>query len=418
MTIEFDDEALVAYLDGELTEDERKQIDAQLAAQPQLRKRLSDLRATWDILECLPSEPPSPRFAETTLEMAALASNSKQPLSTSNWIIKNIGRVLLIAFPLFFVAGFAMSRVMHNRVEKQLLRDLPILVDWRSLSNVDSIEWLNVLIDQPDLVRAYQDDELGLVGDGDVPADLNERREWLNQLSDSDRGRLNVNLTEFRQREPARQSELRNVIQAIYENPAKKQGYLMAARAYELLLQEQSMTERAALYDLPLEDRRRELGHLISVKLSKLYAKSIPSNDAEAIRSWADEMTSKYLIGRNADALQSVYFELVVNYATSEISLEDFEILGSRLSPEAQRILAGLNSSDTYVDSIVDWIAALAGPSDPSTDRLSADRLKELYLNLPGTQQDKIDLLQPEQAKAAIRKIAKPRSTLQSSPPS
>ncbi len=418
MTIEFDDEALVAYLDGELTEDERKQIDAQLAAQPQLRQRLNDLRATWDMLESLPIEPPNPRFAETTLEMVALASSGEQPTSAIQWFAKNIGRVLVVAFPLFFVAGFAMSRAMQNRIEKQLLRDLPILVDWRSLSNVDSVEWLNVLIDQPDLTRAFEGEDLGLVGDGDVPAELSERRAWLSKLSDSDRGRLNVNLTEFKQREPARQSELRKVIQAIYENPAKKNGYLAAARAYELLLQEQSMTERAALYDLPLEDRQRELGHLVSVKLSKLYAKSIPSSDADAIRNWADEMTSKYLIGRNADALQSVYFELVVNYATSEISLEDFETLASRLSSEAQRILAGMNSPDAYVESIVDWIAALAGPTDPTTDRLSADRLKELYLNLPSPQQDKIDLLQPEQAKAAIRKISKPRSTLQTSPPS
>lgn len=411
MTSEFDDEVLVSYLDGELDAQQTQEIDQQIATDTKLRERINQLRMTWDMLDELPVAPPSPRFAETTLEMAALSVPEDPQASTklAHWIFNNANRIFIFALPLLFLGGFVATRINQSRAERQLLRDLPILVDWRALSNIDSQEWLEVLVEQPDLVSAFNGTELGMVGGGEVPIQLNERRDWVTKLDDADRSRLNVNLSEFRQRDPARQSALRKIITKIYSDTTTKAKYLSAARCYELLLQKQSMTERSALYDLPIAERKNELLHLVSVHRSQQFAKEMPSTDASAIRDWAEDMQAKHLIvhGKN-DALLDVDFDLYAN-PTCMINFQDFEDLAARMSPQAQNILSGLNSTNSYVDTLVYWIRALSIPKEVSGERIGAKELKETYMKLSGSQQDQVDLLPPQEAKALLRKLGKPR---------
>ena len=412
MTSEFDDETLVAYLDGELNDEQTQQIDQLITTHTILRNRISQLRMTWDLLEELPVDPPNPRFAETTLEMAALSS-TVEPKSALRQLLNNPRRILFFAIPILFLSGFIFSRINQSRIERQLLRDLPILVDWRALSNIDSQDWLEILVDQPDLVPAFKDAEWGLVGDGQVPIQLNSRREWVSRLGDADRGRLSDNLTEFQQREPSQQAELRKIIESIYSDPATKQKYLAAARSYDLLLQKQSMTQRSSLLDLPLADRKNELLHLVSTYMAEQFAKKIPPADANAIEHWAEKMQLEYtIVHGNYDALEAVNMELYVNLASCPIKLSDFEDLAIKMSPEARNILNGLNSTASYVDTLVYWIRALTIPDVASGDRIGAEKLKELYMNLSGLQQDKIDLLPPEQAKSSLRN-SKPRAVHQ-----
>jgi hypothetical protein len=413
MTPEFDDEVLVAYLDGELDAEQTQQIDQQIATQAELRDRINQLRMTWDMLDDLPVAPPSPRFAETTLEMAALASveEPKSVLKVAlHWMFNNASRIFVISLPLFLLSGFAASSFVQSRAERQLLRDLPILVDWRALSNIDSLEWLEILVEQPDLVTAFQGTELSLVGNGEVPIQLNERRDWVTKFDDSARSRLRVNLTEFRQQEPSRQLALREFITKIYADPVTKERYLSAARCYELLLQQQSMTQRSTLYDLPLAERKSELVHLISVHRSQLFANEIPTEDAATIRKWAERMRSTYLIvhGKENDALRTVDMDLYIN-TVCPITFADFEDLASEMSDEARSILVGLNGTNSYVDTLVYWIHALTIPNDAAGDRIGAEKLRELYMNLTGSKQDQVDLLPPQEAKSLLLKLVKPR---------
>lgn len=415
MTSEFDDEVLVAYLDGELDTEQTQKIDQQIASHADLRERINQLRMTWDMLDELPVAPPSPRFAETTLVMAALSATEdpKSPSkSLSNWLLNNVSRIFIFSLPLLFLSGFFVFIINQKRAERQLLRDLPILVDWRALSNIDSQDWLEVLVDQPDLVPALKGPELGLVGDGEVPIQLNERRDWVMKLDDAERRRLSNNLAEFRQRDPSRQLELRKIIGKIYSDLSTKEKYLSAARCYELLLQKQSMTQRSALYDLPIEERKGELFHLISGHRSQLFAKAIPASDATAIIEWAERMRDMHLIlHNNKDALHAVEMDLYD--PACEISFQDFENLAEHMSPEAKSILQGLNSTDTYVNTLIFWVQALAVPNEASGDRIGAEKLSEIYMNLSGLQQDRVDLLPPEQARASLQKLGKLRAVRQ-----
>ena len=56
--LEFDDELLSAYLDGELSAEERARVEAHLAADPQARKLFDELRGVSLAMRELPPATP------------------------------------------------------------------------------------------------------------------------------------------------------------------------------------------------------------------------------------------------------------------------------------------------------------------------------------------------------------------------
>src|SRR5437867_3498127 len=58
---------LVAYLDGELPDEEARAIEAKLSLEPEARAEAELLRRTWDLLDYLPKPEPSPTFTSRTI---------------------------------------------------------------------------------------------------------------------------------------------------------------------------------------------------------------------------------------------------------------------------------------------------------------------------------------------------------------
>ena len=67
---------LVAYLDGELDAESGRRIEALLASDPEVRRRLQSLERTWDLLDELDAAPVGEPFTQTTLEMVAIAARA------------------------------------------------------------------------------------------------------------------------------------------------------------------------------------------------------------------------------------------------------------------------------------------------------------------------------------------------------
>jgi hypothetical protein len=74
---------LVAYLDGELPEEQARQMEQRLAADPELRRRALLLKKTYDLLDYLPLPEASPDFTTRTLEKVP-ALRAGAPSSRSN----------------------------------------------------------------------------------------------------------------------------------------------------------------------------------------------------------------------------------------------------------------------------------------------------------------------------------------------
>src|SRR5258708_29854858 len=59
---------LVAYLDGEMDENGARAMEARINSDPAIRAEAEALKRTWDLLDYLPSQDPSPSFTHRTLE--------------------------------------------------------------------------------------------------------------------------------------------------------------------------------------------------------------------------------------------------------------------------------------------------------------------------------------------------------------
>ncbi len=77
MPLEFTDELLSAYLDGELSPAERAQVESQLAADPQARQLVEELRALSGAVRDLPRHTANGHFSQRVVQ-AALAARANQ----------------------------------------------------------------------------------------------------------------------------------------------------------------------------------------------------------------------------------------------------------------------------------------------------------------------------------------------------
>src|SRR5690606_6889323 len=67
-------EELTAYLDGELTSDDRRRVEERLARDADYRTELQRMQRAWDLLDKLPRATVDDSFMRTTIEMVAIAA--------------------------------------------------------------------------------------------------------------------------------------------------------------------------------------------------------------------------------------------------------------------------------------------------------------------------------------------------------
>jgi anti-sigma factor RsiW len=144
-----DPERLVAYLDGELDEDEAREMEIRLSRDPTTRAEAEALRRTWELLDHLPRPEPSPNFTHRTLERVTggvSSSRPRQPRHWPRWVAYAAG--VLLALMSGYLAGFHM--IPWKPSEKDLARDLRLIENYRLYEHVDSLDFLREL-DHPDL---------------------------------------------------------------------------------------------------------------------------------------------------------------------------------------------------------------------------------------------------------------------------
>ncbi|MCC9609740.1 hypothetical protein LOC68_11295 [Blastopirellula sp. JC732] len=141
------EQQLVAYLDGELSDDERIVVEARLADDYDYRQRLQRLERAWDMLDSLPRMEASGSFVHTTVEMISLAAS--QELETiqdrrksSTWRVLTI---TLAASLIAAVAGFAWVNYSATSENQKLLTELPLIENMDRYQKVDEVEFLEQL---------------------------------------------------------------------------------------------------------------------------------------------------------------------------------------------------------------------------------------------------------------------------------
>jgi anti-sigma factor RsiW len=152
-------EELVAFLDGELTEDDAHKVEARLNVDAAARAEADALRRTWDLLDFLPRPEASPDFTHRTLERVGPVRKT-QPVPRRSRLRAAVVAVAWAAALLVAVAGghTGMSLFLkRGSAERDLVRDLRVIENKRLYELGEDVEFLREL-DQPDL---FGDETLG-----------------------------------------------------------------------------------------------------------------------------------------------------------------------------------------------------------------------------------------------------------------
>jgi len=144
---------LVAYLDGNLTIAERRQMEAHLAICTACRERAAEFRSVWDVLDELPALEPSTVFDNRVRERVR-----QEPVRTGfwGWIVPSprmafAGTALLIAS--IWLSSFQPGRlavthppvgstVQNTEAEFGMIKDLPVLEDYDVVTSFDALSEL------------------------------------------------------------------------------------------------------------------------------------------------------------------------------------------------------------------------------------------------------------------------------------
>lgn len=139
------DADLVAYLDGELSPAQRRDIEVRLASDANYRAHVRELQESWDLLDVLPQAPENKSLTQTTV---ALATSENASLHRPGFRISGRQWRLLAAALLTGWVGFSLVYFpLKWRVNRQL-RDLPVAQNIEIYRYADDIEFLQALHDQ------------------------------------------------------------------------------------------------------------------------------------------------------------------------------------------------------------------------------------------------------------------------------
>jgi anti-sigma factor RsiW len=147
---------LVAYLDGELSEDAARAVEDKINSDPTLRAEVDSLSRTWELLDYLPTHDPSPSFTHRTLERvtATRPRISATALAARNayWRRFAFGAGWAAAVLLAAEIGFGVTtRVLPREpTDEELARDLGVIEHEKAYEQVGDIEFLKQL-DTPEL---------------------------------------------------------------------------------------------------------------------------------------------------------------------------------------------------------------------------------------------------------------------------
>lgn len=137
-------EKLVAYLDGEVSEQEAIEVEQALSSSEQTRAQVDSLERTWELLDKLPIPKASDEFTDKTLstiktmelEAQEAVSQQRSGLSLSKASQDQIRKLAVISG---WSVGLALSIFVGYQLTNQWLPDkpVPLVEDFSFIENLD-----------------------------------------------------------------------------------------------------------------------------------------------------------------------------------------------------------------------------------------------------------------------------------------
>jgi anti-sigma factor RsiW len=144
-------ENLVAYLDGELTEDESRAVEADLSQRAEVRREADALRHTWELLEYLPRPQASQDFTHRTLErLDTLQLRQQARARRRRWLARAGWAAGLVAAGVLSFMAISQwwaepAPVVPVPPAELSADDLRLLEHWREYEKIDNVTFLQGL---------------------------------------------------------------------------------------------------------------------------------------------------------------------------------------------------------------------------------------------------------------------------------
>ncbi|WP_339730311.1 hypothetical protein [uncultured Gimesia sp.] len=151
-------EKLVAYLDGEVSDQEAIEVEQSLSRDEETRAHVDSLERTWELLDKLPITKASSEFTDKTLstiksvqlEAQAAEDQNRSGFSLSKKSQQQLRRVAIaggwmIGLACSIYIGFAITNQWVPEESEPLLSELSFIENLDTYSEVQSLEFLEEL---------------------------------------------------------------------------------------------------------------------------------------------------------------------------------------------------------------------------------------------------------------------------------
>jgi hypothetical protein len=244
--LDFLDEELVAYLDGELDSQATKRLEDLLSTDEPARKRLSQLANSWELLDQLPRATVDDLFTKTTVEMVALAAEDEVAQHAAGEPARRRKRWLIAGAAALGAAaiGFVAMALAVPDQNDPLLADLPVIYNLELYEPVASMDFLRQLQkaelfvkDSPEATTPTSGQTAHPGGGAtlqlSIPDSIAKRREWVQSLPPEEKQELHHDLRLFRELTPKDQDALREFDHELRYDPKVDDLARITERFYE-----------------------------------------------------------------------------------------------------------------------------------------------------------------------------------------
>ena len=141
-------ENLVAYLDGELTDEEAEAVARAISADPKLRRRVAALKHTWQMLDTLPEPRATGAFTQQTMDTVQFVSQTQSQLKSdwrSRWQFLAQRTAFVLGITLSAALGFLLTNRWTDDHALLLLHDYSVIRRLDGLTEIGSKEFLQEL---------------------------------------------------------------------------------------------------------------------------------------------------------------------------------------------------------------------------------------------------------------------------------
>lgn len=262
-THDSDREELVAYLDGELSAAQAQAVEERLRSDARYQEELQSLERAWNALDNLPREKAGEDFTKTTIAMATTEARQEAASRTAAIPIERRRRQysLIAVAATAALLGFIAIRFVTTAENRELARDLPVVLQVNVLTQVQNEPFLRRLLEeQPRLVSDFTSHDVQQKADAWTELtrqSLRGRSGWVRALNQDQKAELATLQRQFSALAPARQEALRSIDATLQQSADPSPEELrLAAIAYFEWLSTLTPVTRAELRQIPTDEQR------------------------------------------------------------------------------------------------------------------------------------------------------------------